>query len=336
MRWVEQVRLGLERRRLLRRAARAGRGLRPLADRTAAIRPGDILLAVCLRDEALRLPYFLDWYRALGVRHVLAVDNGSTDGSAEMLCAAPDVSVWQTVDSYRAARFGMDWIVHLLGRHASGHWVVTADPDEFLVYPFHDSRPLPALTGWLEQAGARAFPAMLLDMYPKGGVDAVPYAAGTDPFEIACWFDAANYSYRPNPRHGNLWIRGGPRARAMFADRPALAPSLNKIPLVRWRRGQVYASSTHMLLPRGLNRCWDRGGGEKPAGCLLHAKFLSPLPAKVAEELERREHHARGLEYEAYAARLASGGGLWTPWSTRYSGWQQLLDLGLLSRGGWA
>jgi glycosyltransferase involved in cell wall biosynthesis len=301
-----------------------------------AIRPGDVLLAVCLRNEAVRLPFFLDWYRRLGVAHVLAVDNGSTDGSLELLRDRPDVSLWRTEDSYRAARFGMDWIVHLLGRHAHDHWVVTADADEFLVYPFHDSRPLPALTGWLAQAGAQAYPAMLLDMYPEGAVDAQPYRPGADPFEIAGWFDAANYTIRPNRWYGNLWIQGGPRARTMFADRPRLAPSLNKIPLVRWRRGYAYVSSTHMLLPRGLNRRWDAAGGERPAGCLLHAKFLSTLPAKVAEEQERREHFAGGMEYDAYAAQLAGGGGFHTPWSTRYEGWRQLELLGLISRGGWA
>ena len=336
VRVIESYRLGMTRRRLLRRARRQGRRLRPVADRTAAIRPGDILLAVVQRTEMPRLPYFLDWYRRRGVAHVLAVDNGSDDGSRDWLADQPDVSVWTTPDSYRAARFGMDWLTHLLGRHGHDHWVVTADPDEFLVYPFHDSRPLAALTGWLDAAQARSYPAMLLDMYPRGAVDESRYRPGDDPFETACWFDAANYTIRPNPVHGNLWIQGGPRARAMFADRPGLAPSLNKIPLVRWRRGYVYTSSTHMLLPRGLNRVWDRLGGERPAGCLMHAKFLSPMAAKVAEEMERGEHFAGGQEYRAYAEALAGGGGFWTPWSTRFAGWRQLERLGLMSRGGWA
>ena len=73
------------------------------------------------------------------------------------------------------------------------------DPDELFVYPFCDTRPLRALTDWLDVSGVRSFGAMLLDMYPKGPIDAVPYRAGQDPLEIAAWFDPGNYMIEPQP-----------------------------------------------------------------------------------------------------------------------------------------
>ena len=129
------------------------------------------------------------------------------------------------------------------------------------------------------------------------------YAEGQNPFEIACGFDSGNYMISRNAMYGNLWIQGGPRARAFFADSPADAPALNKIPLVKWHRSYAYVHSTHMLLPRSLNRVYDAGGGEMASGCLLHAKFLSTFPAKVSEEIERGEHFARGREYRALCGR---------------------------------
>ena len=134
----------------------------------------------------------------------------------------------------------------------------------------------------------------------------------------------------------NLWIQGGPRARTMFADEPELAPSLNKIPLVKWHWSCCFASSTHMLLPRGLNLTYDEWGGEKASGCLLHAKFLSTLEAKVEEELERREHFAGSREYLAYAETLKGEANLWCKWSEKYVNWRQLEILGLMSKGNWA
>lgn len=332
----EQYRLRLRRKRLLIRALRKALALKPVANRTGQIRRRDVLLFATLRNERIRLPYFLQYYRDLGIGHFLFVDNGSDDGSRDYLAAQPDVSVWTTTASYKRARFGMDWINWLLRRYGRGHWTLTVDLDEFLVYPFYDTRPIRALTDWLDSCEARSFPAMLLDMYPKGPVDAVPYQEGQNPFEIARWFDSGNYTITKNDDLQNLWIQGGPRARLMFADAPRNAPALNKIPLVKWRRGYVYASSTHMLLPRGLNRVYDAQGGEKISGCLLHAKFLSTMTSKVQEELVRREHYIGSREYIAYSEALETGPDMWCKHSVDYRNWRQLEDLGLMSKGNWA
>ena len=333
---MQSYRLRLRRKRLLIRAFRKRRELRAISDRTGQIRPSDILVFCTARNERIRLPYFLRYYRDLGVRHFLFVDNGSDDGSAEYLAAQSDVSVWRTTASYRRARFGMDWLNHLLRKYGTGHWTLTVDPDEFLVFPFCDTRPINALTDWLDTYELRAFPAMLLDMYPKGPIDRIPYAEGQNPFEIACWFDAGNYTITKNQQMRNLWIQGGVRARLLFAQDPAAAPSLNKVPLVRWERWFAYASSTHMLLPRGLNITYDEIGGEKISGCLLHAKFLSTLGPKVAEELHRSQHYAGSREYHAYAEKLSDDADMWCKWSEKYINWRQLEILGLMSKGNWA
>jgi len=336
MKVIRRYRLRLERKKYLLRAWRKGRGLRPVADRTGGIRRGDVLCFVTLRNERARLKYFLSYYRDRGVAHFLIVDNDSTDGSREMLAEQPDCSVWTTPDSYKRARFGMDWINHLLRRHGHDHWCLVVDPDEFLVYPFSDTRPLPALTDWLDASSIKSFGAMLLDMYPKGPITAQTYAEGQNPFDIACWFDTGNYVIRRNWDYGNLWIQGGPRARSFFAEQPARAPALNKIPLVRWQRHYAFASSTHMLLPRGLNLVYDEWGGEKTSGVVLHAKFLDTFPEKAAEELGRKQHYAASAEYRAYAAGLNENPDFWTKWSEKYINWRQLEILGLMSKGNWA
>ena len=326
----------MERRRCQARAIRKRGELTPVANRTSAIGKGDVLAFVTLRNEKPRLPFFLKYYRALGIDHFLIVDNGSTDGGREMLAGEPDVSLWTTEASYRKSRFGTDWLNWLKFRYGHKHWTLTVDPDEFLIYPFSDTRPITALCDWLDQSAIRSLGTLLPDMYPKGPLESFTYQPGQDPFEIANWFDAGNYMVSKNPKYGNLWIQGGPRARSYFADTPEKAPSLNKIPLVKWDRKYAYASSTHMLLPRGLNQVYDEGGGEKLSGVLLHAKFLDSFAEKAAEEVERREHFAKGREYDAYHNQSTSPNGLWCEWSERYMGWRQLELLGLMSKGNWA
>ncbi|MFB9150151.1 glycosyltransferase family 2 protein [Roseovarius ramblicola] len=326
----------LRRKRAKMRAFRKHFSLRPVSDRTAQICPGDVLLFSTLRDEFVRLPYFLQYYRDLGIAHFLIVDNDSDDGGTEYLARQPDVSLWTTRASYKRSRFGVDWLNWLQGRYGHDHWTLVVDPDEFLVYPFCDTRPIRALTDWLDSSAVKSFGAMLLDMYPKGRLDAVPYRAGQNPMEIAAWFDPGNYMIEKNRLYGNLWIQGGPRARVFFADKPKRAPALNKTPLVRWDRRYAYDSSTHMLLPRGLNLTYDEWGGEKASGILLHAKFLDTFSAKAEEELRRGQHYSGSVEYKAYAAHVRANPELWCKWSEKYINWRQLEILGLMSKGNWA
>ena len=333
---LQSYRLRLQRKRWRIRAFRKRRELKPVVNRTDQIQPSDLLLFSTMRNEKVRLPFFLDYYRRMGINHFVIVDNDSDDGSADYLAQYPDVSVWTTKASYKRARFGVDWLNWLQNKYAHGHWTVVVDPDEFLIYPFCDTRPLRALTDWLDASSIRSFGAMLLDMYPKGRLDHQPYKPGQDPIEIASWFDSGNYVMSRNGRYGNLWIQGGPRSRVFFDETPELAPALNKIPLVKWDKRYAYVSSTHMLLPRGLNLVYDEWGGEKASGVLLHAKFIDTFSHKAAEELLRKQHYNASVEYRAYAEKVDQNPDLWCKWSEKYINWRQLEILGLMSKGNWS
>lgn len=328
-------RLRLERKRKRVRSLRKKRELSVVSDRTQQIAADDVLLFCTLRNERVRLPYFLDYYRKMGIRHFLFVDNDSDDGSREYLCEQEDISVWHTSGSYKRAKFGVDWLNALQSRYGVGRWNLVVDVDEFFVYPFCDSRPIQALTDWLDASSTKSFGAMLIDMYPRGPLDEAQYHEGQNPFEVAEYFDSGNYTLSRNPTYGNLWIQGGARARAFFASEPRRAPALNKIPLVKWSRGNVYISSTHMLLPRGLNLVYDEWGGEKPSGALLHAKFMKTFREKSEEELVRKQHFANSHEYRAYSKGLKDSPSLWCRWSEKYINWRQLEILGLMSKGSW-
>lgn len=328
-------RLRWKRRRLLFRALRKRHQLVSVVDRTGAIGRHDILCLSTVRNEMARLPHFLAHHRRLGVSQFLFVDNGSDDGTLDYLAAQPDVSLWSTAASYRLSRFGVDWLTWLQIRYAHGHWCLTLDADEVLIYPYWESRDLRALTGWLDQIGQPMLPAMMLDLYPRGRLSEQPRDPAGDPFAHLCWFDRGNYGIRLQEPLGNLWIQGGVRARVFFAADPRRAPTLNKVPLVRWNRRYAYVNSTHQILPRRLNRTYAEDGGEAPSGVLLHTKFMDVIVAKSAEERTRGEHFANSALYDAYYASLIEDPDLWCPQSTRLPGWRGLEAMGLMSRAGW-
>lgn len=332
--WM-RYRLRWKRRKLLYRALRKRRQLKRVSDRTAQIAKHHIIAAATVRNEMVRLPYFLDHHRKLGVDHFLIVDNDSDDGTREYLSEQPDVSLWSTKHSYRMSRFGLDWLTWLQGQYASGHWCLTLDADELLIYPHYQTRPLPALIEWLERTDRRSFGALMLDMYPKGPLQDHPYSPGDDPMQVLGWFDGGNYMIQKQDKHQNLWIQGGVRARMFFGEDPRRAPTMGKVPLVKWHWRYVYVNSSHAILPRELNHVYDEDGGEKTSGILLHTKFLNTVVEKSAEEKARREHFNNSELYDGYYDALIDNPDLWCEHSTRITGWRQLEAMGLMSRGNW-
>lgn len=332
--WVH-YKLRWKRRRLLWRALRKRRQIEVMSDRTKTIKPDDILVFACLRNEDVRIPYWLDHYRRLGVGHFLIVDNQSDDESRALLIDQPDVSLWHTPESYRLSRFGVDWLTWLMVRHGHGHWCLTVDADELLIYPWWETRPLQALTEWLDQSDQQMMAAMMLELYPKGPLDEAPYAQGENPVDALPWFDAGNYWITRQEPMGQLWIQGGPRARKFFASEPRRAPTMSKIPLVRWNRRFAYVNSTHSILPRHLNQAYDSEGGEMLSGLLLHTKFLNTAVARAVQEKKRGEHFQNSELYDAYYDAVAKAPDLWCEASTRFRGWRHMEALGLLSRGNW-
>lgn len=334
-RLLQRYKLRLQRKRLLWRCFRKSGEFRAVVRRTGSIASDDVLLFATVRNEALRLPYFLMHYRKLGVRHFLIMDNGSEDETVALLRDQHDVSLWQTDASYKSARFGMDWLSALLWRYGHGHWTLTVDADELLIYPHWETYPLPELTDGLTRNGVDKLGALMLELYPKGPVAAQCYSPGQDPTEVAAWYDPHGYWVQRQSKLENLWLQGGPRARAFFAEAPHLAPTLNKVPLVRWRRPYVYVDSTHRALPVNLNHVYDTRDVEKPSAVLLHTKFLPDAPQRAVEERQRGEHFARADVYGSYYRTVAESPDLWTPQSSRYAGWEKLVVQGLMSRGGW-
>ncbi len=328
-------RLRWKRRRFLFRIWRKRYELTVAVDRTAQIASDAILAFSTVRNEIVRLPYFLDHYRKLGINHFLFVDNGSDDGTAAFLAEQPDVSLWTTPNSYRLSRFGMDWLGWLQWQYGDKHWCLTVDADELLIYPDYENRDLGALTSWLDDQGAASFGALMLDLYPKGPLQSVAYTPGDNPTQTLCWFDADNYRSQWHPYYHNLWIQGGVRDRVFFAEEPARAPTLNKTPLVKWSWRYAYVSSTHQILPTRLHDVFDLKGDSKVSGALLHTKFLPIVAAKSAEELTRGQHFQNSVLYQEYHRQLTQNPDLWYEGSCQYEGPAQLIELGLMSKGTW-
>jgi hypothetical protein len=112
-------------------------------------------LCAILKNEATYLEEWLRFYRQIGVEHFFLFDNGSTDGTIDLLARwrkAGWATTYQTHDS--AAQVGI--YRHCLNAHAKdSHWIIFVDIDEFFYSPRqHDLRVL--LQDYEEEAGVVA------------------------------------------------------------------------------------------------------------------------------------------------------------------------------------
>ncbi len=317
-----------------RRAARSFKNLTPVRDRTSQIKRGDRLLMTMGRDEGSRIPYFLDYYRKLGIDHFLFVDNQSESPMADLLADEPDVSLWHTDEGYPETRFGVDWMNALLSEHAVGHWVLTVDLDEFFVYPFMESRSYDELLSYLNDSERLSFYTILVDMYPEGAITDAHVPVGEDPLKYAPWFDKTGY-YLVKGGHGDAFVRGGPRLRAFNNWDYKTAPALNKTPLIKWHSRFAYHLSTHVAYPMMLNHAHKKF--HEPTGALLHFKFVSSFREKIDLAIRLRNHYSDSGEYEKYLRHLkhSEDYSLHSAISAKYEGPESLIEANIMTAGCW-
>lgn len=295
------------------------KALRREDSKPLSIQKGEILLFTVFRNEKWRLPWFLDYYRSLGVDRFFFIDNDSGDGSREYLLEQPDnVHVFWTSDHYGEACSGMQWINELVKIHGNEHWCLHVDVDEALVFPGVEESNLAKLTDYMEKKGHEALFAFMNDMFAEKE-PVVPETDGHVDF-------IADYPLFDNHYHfSNVlycpyqFVSGGVRRQFGFGE------ILTKTPLIRGGRGIKFLMSSHRITPAVISDV---------TGILLHFKlagnyretFLADAGenTRIPECKRRHAAYAKGLSQWGDRPQLSSDATL------RYSSSEQLLELGLL------
>ena len=278
-----------------------------------------------VRNETLRLPSTLRHHRSLGVSRFFALDNGSTDGTLDYLCGEPDVHVFSTDSSYAESNYGVAWTNELLDAFGNGHWTLTIDADEQFIFPHYESITLSQFCSFLDSIGAEAVPCLLLDMYPGVAIRDATHDPTRPLLETCDYFDRAPYRMCRTNLCPYFEISGGVRER-MFVQNGAQfhPPSISKVPLVRWKPGMQFVSSTHYLSDVKLAPI---------LASLLHFKFLSDFHERAQTEVARGEHFASAREYRVYLqmCRENESVTLLCGQSSKFGDSAQLVGLGLMT-----
>jgi glycosyltransferase involved in cell wall biosynthesis len=288
-------------------------------------RAGEIRACMVVRNEALRLASVLDHCRRLGVERFLVIDNGSDDGTLELLLAQSDIHVFSSTDSFARNSMGMAWTNEILDTFADGHWVLTVDADELFIYPHYEQIRMAEFCRFLDMTEARGVFCLMLDMYADRRVAESVHTPGRALVETCAYFDRGPYRTLAVSEFPYTRIYGGVRDRLFREGLQGRyhSPTVSKIPLVKWRAGTRYLASAHHVTPLPLSTL---------AGGLLHFKFLQDFHARAVTETARGEHHSGAHEYRAYLELLDADPrfNLMSPASVRFEDSGQLVRLGLM------
>ena len=283
-------------------------------------------LVVLVRDAAWFLPAFLSHHLALGVAHVVVVDNGSTDATVRIAAAHDGVTVLS--NPVPAKRHEVRLRAMAAARVYRGGWTMFADADEM-------AEVQGGLTPLLAYANAQGFTAVvgqMLDLCAPGdqramaGMDYAAAIAACDSYTLEGltrhpyhdtegigfhWFLKDNLCLDPGVR----LLSGGLR-RVVFGENPFLS----KHTLVRNLPG--VQTMTHPHCASGVSVA-------DVTLCLRHYKLAGDWRAR-----DRASVAAATWDHAEDARRMLAAGAeafsLSPPALRRWQGTGALLDEGFL------
>jgi Glycosyl transferase family 2 len=266
-----------------------------------------IVMTLIVRDEADVLEENLRVHRALGVDHFLVLDNGSTDGSAEILerwraVGAADVTTdpdatteqifrqWQTRLTHRAvAELGADWLIH---NDADEFWwplegnlrdVLAAVPARAggVLAPRFEFVPRPGEEGWPQRLIIRERRATVRPKLAHRGVGDAEVGAGSH--------HVISHSLGLEPTAGRPSMRGLRRR----PEQPRLIAPWERFPIAIWHLPLRSFEQYRSRLEIGLRIAGSTGA--------------EALSERVRQALEPEEVRARWGETVWDDGRVAAG-----------------------------
>lgn len=263
-----------------------------LADNLRQDSKGVTVLCGC-RNEAWRLPCFLEHLRGLGVERLIFIDNDSEDDTVAWLKEQPDVALYSCRLPFSSTA-QYEWRTAVAWRHGLNRWYLNLDADEHPVYEGMERHDLNALAKLALREGNRRIRGLLVDMYGPGTAEEHGrYQTCRDVLEYCRHFDGEPPLLHVNSKR--VGAEGGMRARMSAQMGLTERPELTKYPLCYMREGEIFAGP-HSAFPASENFI------SKCVIALLHYKFSSHDYEKIEEALRRRHHYNASAEYKMYAA----------------------------------
>jgi len=185
----------------------------------------DELLAICVvRNGSPHIKQYIEHHFKMGVRHIVFLDNGSTDDTIAIASSYSDVTVLRTDCPYQFYENVMKR--YLIKRFSKNRWNLCVDIDERFDYPYSNELPLKSLLAYLNRHSYTAVVTHMLDLFSSNPTDERQWNQDQPVEDICNFYDISDIE-KADYRWGTLSNRdvkmhfGGIR-RTLFGTRNGL------------------------------------------------------------------------------------------------------------------
>lgn len=164
------------------------------------------VIVVCLvRNREIFIKSFIEYYFSLGVRHIVFVDNNSTDKTVEIACSYDNVSIVRSrIKSILDSGIDIYLREYAAKRFCKNSWCLVADIDEFFDYPFSDKISLCVLIRYLKENSYTAVVTQTLDLFSDKPLNSLKSMKDGCLKELYPYYDLSNISKIDYPSSDNL------------------------------------------------------------------------------------------------------------------------------------
>ena len=249
----------------------------------------ELVVLVLLRNGRPYIKPFVEHYFSLGVKHIVFLDNGSTDGTIEALKAYDDQKITVLRSKLSFKKYNITMKQYLVERFGQGRWTLSVDIDELFEYPYSNVVSLKALLRYLNEHSYTAVVTYMLDMFPETLLPAEsPAAEYEDLKELHRFYeisDVRTWDYNDGGDIGNVVaneeidvLQGGVIQRIFRTS-----PLLTKHPLL---------FLDEKLKPHDLSDHWVGNASIADfTAVFLHYKLSANLYELVRREIEEERRY---------------------------------------------
>jgi len=260
----------------------------------------DEIIATCLvKNGEFYMRSFIRHYFSLGVKHIVFLDNGSTDRTVDIAREYDRVTVLRSRLPF--GKYKHAFKRYLVKRFGRGRWTLGVDIDELFDYPFSDRIPIGSFVRYLNGCGCTAVVAYMLEMFSDGPLSSLPDAAECADLKAAYpYYDISDIEICSDSILGKGFAKGtkrycgGVHKQVFGVDDPLV--ELTKQPLIFCGlRVKPFITSHYSLYVKNADvTC-----------ALFHYRFTSRFSQKVAEIVRNQSHWDASGIYKQYRKKLS-------------------------------